>query len=102
MCTSSGGGTAGTGETCPLTCGDFEKVQAQNYYRDTSEFRGRYTMTPMFAVKVNENTCDINYTFSGPTTGRDYRRFTYETGCVKLVTGMGGTGSGLLAQTQTG
>jgi hypothetical protein len=54
-------------------------------------------MTPMFGVKVDENTCDIRYNFSGYYDGTDHRRFRYGTGCNKTVVSMGRAQSGTSA-----
>jgi hypothetical protein len=78
-----------------LTCTGSDLTLAQNYY--ASVWNGAYTMTPIKATKVDENTCDVNYRYTGQSDGIDYRRFTYGTGCNKTVTSMGNYQSGTSA-----
>ena len=85
--------------TCSLTCTGSDLTLAQTYYEVA--WNSQYTMIPNRATKVNDTTCDVNYTYTGYWgswgSGIDYRRFTYSTGCNRTVTGMGAYQSGTSA-----
>jgi hypothetical protein len=82
--------------TCSVTCTGSDLTLAQAYYERA--WNGAFTMTPNRVTKVNDTTCDVNYTYRGYWgSGVDYRRFTYSTGCNKTITGMGGYLSGTSA-----
>ena len=94
-----------TVDSCKLTCSGKDLDLAKKFYA-TSDLGGSYTIVPNFGVVVDENTCDINYTFTAkPETGVtltdvDYRRFTYSPGCNKKVTGYGSQHSGETASSR--
>ena len=91
-------------DSCKLTCSGKDLDSAKEFYATT--FLGNsYTMVPNYGVVVDENTCDINYTYtSKPETGVsqtdvDYRRFTYSPGCNKKAISYGEQHSGVTATT---
>ena len=103
--TPSSGSTPSSGPapspTCPLTCSGSDLTLAKNYFDTQGVWHGVYTMTPNRGTKVDDNTCDVNYTYNqinGSDTGIDYRRFTYGSGCGKTVTAIGVSLSGTTAQ----
>jgi hypothetical protein len=90
-------------DPCKLTCSGKDLDSAKQFYEKTSNFGKMFTMTPNYGVVVDENTCDINYTYApipGVSTGSggvDYRRFTYSPGCNKNAIDFGSEHSGVTA-----
>lgn len=76
------------------------KSEAKRFYDDEGEWAGVYTMSVDNSVSVNDNTCDVAYTYTHLTNGSsgpDYRRFTYAqdpVSCDWTSTGMGDYQSG--------
>jgi len=89
-------------DPCKLTCSGKDLDSAKQFYA-TSDLGKSYTIVPNFGVVVDENTCDINYTYTAkPETGVsktdvDYRRFTYSPGCNKNAIDFGSEHSGVTA-----
>lgn len=101
-CDSGSTPTAAPTDPCKLTCSGNDLDSAKQFYA-TTDLGKLYTIVPNFGVVVDENTCDINYTYTAkPETGVtktdvDYRRFTYSPGCNKKVTGFDAEHSGVTA-----
>lgn len=91
-----------TVNSCKITCSGKDLDAANDYFK-TTEWGDIYTFTANYGVVVDENTCDINYTYIpkdkelSKYNYTDYRRFRYSPGCNKKVTGFGSQHSGVTA-----
>ena len=98
----SAGASASAVDPCKLTCSGKDLDSAKEFYTTTGLGK-MFTITPNYGVVVDENTCDINYTYNpipGVSTGSggiDYRRFRYSTGCNKKAIEMAAEHSGVTA-----
>jgi hypothetical protein len=71
-------------DQCVLNCNsDKIKKNIKSYYETKSEFKNMYLMNPIYEQKVNDNTCDIFYSYKPnplspdiTDSGKDRRRFT--------------------------